>query len=337
MSRVSDTRIRTREAAARLVAAGRLPHELTVDLIYAEIRQGSRTTINDELKQWKDEKTRVDALSRQLPPAVADAMLAAWAVAVEHGEKVYDSRVGELEAELADALVRATTAARTCASAEEARRVADALSAGQGVRVADLQRQLAAAADDQKAAQARIAALEQLLDTTRQQADVKLDALRATHDREVAALRASVDTGDAAFQSELSRATERMEGVQKHMMKQISEARDERTRAEAQSAKIREKCETLHAETGALRTDLTEKKRMLERSGKSLEQAEADLQRLRNEHLAALAQLAEAHGKLESVGQLVASLEARARAAEARPSDEISGHRGTAAPGHGKS
>lgn len=95
MSRVSDTRIRTREAAARLVAAGRLPHELTVDLIYAEIRQGSRTTINDELKQWKDEKTRVDALSRQLPPAVADAMLAAWAVAVEHGEKVYDSRVGE--------------------------------------------------------------------------------------------------------------------------------------------------------------------------------------------------------------------------------------------------
>jgi len=117
MSRVSDTRIRTREAAARLVAAGRRPHELTVDLIYAEIRQGSRTTINDELKQWKDEKTKVDALSRRMPPAVADAMLAAWAVAVEHGEKVYDSRVGELETELADALVRATTAEQTCASA----------------------------------------------------------------------------------------------------------------------------------------------------------------------------------------------------------------------------
>ncbi|WP_374502184.1 DNA-binding protein [Zoogloea sp.] len=87
MSRVSDTRIRTREAAARLVAAGRRPHELTVDLIYAEIRQGSRTTINDELKLWKDEQAKVDALSAALPPSVANAMMAAWAVAVEHGEK----------------------------------------------------------------------------------------------------------------------------------------------------------------------------------------------------------------------------------------------------------
>lgn len=33
----------TREAAARLVAAGRRSHDLTVDLIYAEIKQGSRT------------------------------------------------------------------------------------------------------------------------------------------------------------------------------------------------------------------------------------------------------------------------------------------------------
>ena len=55
MSRVSDTRLRTREAAARLVAAGRRPHDLTVDLIYAEIKQGSRTTINDELNAYSGE------------------------------------------------------------------------------------------------------------------------------------------------------------------------------------------------------------------------------------------------------------------------------------------
>ncbi|MFM0197830.1 hypothetical protein PQQ65_32535 [Paraburkholderia strydomiana] len=95
-----------------------------------------------------------------------------------------------------------------------------------------MQRQLAAAADEQKAAQTRIAALEQQLDTTHEQADTELDALRArTHDREVAAFRASVGTRDAASQSELNRATRRMEGVQKHMMQQISEARDERKRA----------------------------------------------------------------------------------------------------------
>ena len=48
----------------QLVASGRPAHELTVDLIYAEIRQGSRTTINDELKLWKDEQTRNDALAK---------------------------------------------------------------------------------------------------------------------------------------------------------------------------------------------------------------------------------------------------------------------------------
>jgi hypothetical protein len=71
MSRISDTRFRTREAAARLVTAGRQTHEVTVDLIYAEIRQGSRTTINDELKLWKDEQTKVDALSPKISQAKA--------------------------------------------------------------------------------------------------------------------------------------------------------------------------------------------------------------------------------------------------------------------------
>ena len=80
MSRVSDTRLRTREAAARLVAAGRRPHDLTVDLIYAEIKQGSRTTINDELKLWKDEQAKAEALTAALPPAVANAMIRLFVV-----------------------------------------------------------------------------------------------------------------------------------------------------------------------------------------------------------------------------------------------------------------
>ena len=84
MTRTSDTRLRTREAASKIVAGGRPAHAITVDLIYAEIRQGSRTTINDELKLWKDEQAKVDALSAALPPAVANAMLATWAIAVEH-------------------------------------------------------------------------------------------------------------------------------------------------------------------------------------------------------------------------------------------------------------
>src|SRR3546814_11933877 len=59
MSRVSDTRQRTREAAAQPVAGAKLPHEITVDQIYAVIQQGRRTTINDELQLWKDERTKL--------------------------------------------------------------------------------------------------------------------------------------------------------------------------------------------------------------------------------------------------------------------------------------
>src|SRR5437899_2292776 len=120
MSRVSDTRLRTRQAAAKLVVGGRRPHDLTVDLIYAEIRQGSRTTINDELKLWKDDQAKVDALSTALPAPVANAMLAAWAVAVEHGEHVFDERRAEVEGELTQAVARtdAAEAATTEAQAE---------------------------------------------------------------------------------------------------------------------------------------------------------------------------------------------------------------------------
>ena len=106
MSRVSDTRLRTREAATHLVTTGRRAHDLTVDLIYAEIKQGSRTTINDELKLWKDEQAKADALTAALPPAVANAMLNMWALAVEHGEKVFDRSLEDVETQLVEATTR---------------------------------------------------------------------------------------------------------------------------------------------------------------------------------------------------------------------------------------
>ena len=117
MSRVSDTRLRTREAAARLVAVGRRPHDLTVDLIYAEIKQGSRTTINDELKLWKDEQAKADALTNAMPPVVAHARLNIWAVAVEHEERVFDQCREEAETQLAQA--------STCIESLESKKTTD--------------------------------------------------------------------------------------------------------------------------------------------------------------------------------------------------------------------
>ncbi|WP_310633135.1 DNA-binding protein [Paraburkholderia sp.] len=253
MSRISDTRLRTRETASRLVAAGKRPHELTVDLIYAEIRQGSRTTINDELKQWKDEKARGDALASQLPPAVADAMLAAWAIAVEHGEKVYDARVGELEQAGAQAEARAADAVRDRDEAQENLRLRDVELAARNEHIAALKEQLDAANARANEASARAAALEAQRDAERTMAETRTQEQRAAHEQAIAAMRAAQETRDAAFQSELDKATQRMEGVQKHMMQQISEARDERRRADALAASAQRRNEQLVSELGAAR------------------------------------------------------------------------------------
>lgn len=253
MSRISDTRLRTRETASRLVAAGKRPHELTVDLIYAEIRQGSRTTINDELKQWKDEKTRGDALASQLPPAVADAMLAAWAVAVEHGEKVYDVRVGELEQAGAQAEARAAQAEKARDEALEQLRLREVELAASNEQIAALKAQLDAADARANEASTRAAALEAQRDAERTQAETRAQEQRTAHEHAIAALRSAQEARDAAFQSELDKATQRMEGVQKHMMQQISEAREERRRADALAASAQQRNEQLVSELGAVR------------------------------------------------------------------------------------
>ncbi|POR53438.1 plasmid replication DNA-binding protein KfrA [Paraburkholderia eburnea] len=253
MSRISDTRLRTRETASRLVAAGKRPHELTVDLIYAEIRQGSRTTINDELKQWKDEKTRSDALASQLPPAVADAMLGIWAVAVEHGERVYDARVAELEQTTAQADSRAAEAVHARAAAEETLRLREVELGALTEQIAALKQQLEAANARAEEARIRADALEAQRDAERELADTRQREQRTEHEKASAALRASLEARDAAFQSELDKATQRMEGVQKHMMQQISDAREERRRADALAATLQQRNETLLGELAAAR------------------------------------------------------------------------------------
>jgi chromosome segregation ATPase len=253
MSRISDTRLRTRETASRLVAAGKRPHELTVDLIYAEIRQGSRTTINDELKQWKDEKTRSDALASQLPPVVADAMLGIWAVAVEHGEKVYDARVAELEQNTAQAESRAADVVEALAATEETLRLREVELGALGEQIAALKQQLEGANARAEEARTRADALEAQRDAERELADTRLREQRTEHEKAIAALRASLEARDAAFQSELDKATQRMEGVQKHMMQQISEAREERRRADTLAASLQQRNETLLGELGAAR------------------------------------------------------------------------------------
>lgn len=302
MSRISDTRIRAREAAARLVNSGRLPYELTVDLIYAEIRQGSRTTINDELKLWKDEQARNDALAAALPPAVASAMLSVWALAVQQGEQVFAQRGDELEAEAAVAITRVGTLETANAELQgEARTVRGQLD--------DHQARLAAVLAEHGQAQAgRDAALrlaeaaEAERDVVRAQSGQALRDLRSAHLREMEALRATHAEREAALRAEVGQATARLEGVQKRVMLQTEEARDAQRRAEAALAKTRQRNEQLVADVQRISAEAAEHRRLAERHEKQLICVIDEARNLRQERDAFAQQAALLQGHLKVSG-----------------------------------
>ena len=318
MSRVSDTRIRTRESAARLVAAGRRPHELTVDLIYAEIRQGSRTTINDELKLWKDEQAKVDALSAALPPAVANAMMATWAVAVEHGEKVFENRQAEVEEELAAALQRTQALEADLAREQEE-------AVGLQAQLASRQREVEALRDEvargqaaAEAAQARAQALEQEVESSRAEAEQRLAAANTAHERRLAELQGAMATQEQTFRAEIDKATERLEGVQKHVMLQVAEAREASKRAESLLTKAQQKNEELLADAQQLRAELASQTQQSARTREDLARASQAADQLRTERESLLQQLAMLTGKLDAQIAQIESLENRAVGAETR-------------------
>ena len=318
MSRVSDTRLRTREAAARLVAAGRQPHDLTVDLIYAEIKQGSRTTINDELKLWKDEHAKADALTNALPPVVANAMLNIWAVAVEHGEKVFDQRREEAETQLAQAL--------TCIeSLESEKNQLTQRIEGLQADVAQGQSDLNAFRErlsNERAAKesgiARAGALEHQLESVKTDSEQAITALKSEHQHRVEGLQATIAAQECAFRQEINKATERLEGVQKHVMLQVSEAREAQKRTEAQLSKTSQKNEQLWAEIQQLRQQIASLTQVSERAQTDLTQAHDEMTQFRAKRESLIQQVATATGKLGALGEQIESLERRAVGAETR-------------------
>lgn len=318
MSRVSDTRIRTREAAAHLVAAGRRPHELTVDLIYTEIRQGSRTTINDELKLWKDEQAKVDALSAALPPAVTNAMMAAWVVAVEHGEKVFEHRQAEVESELAAALQRGQSFETDLTRTQEEAAGLRAQLAARQTEVEALREEAARGRAAAEAAQGRTQAQERQLEAARAEAEQRLASANTAHERRLDELQEAMATQEQAFRSEIDKATERLEGVQRHVMLQVAEAREAAKRAEALLIKVQQKNEQLSIEAPQLRAELASQTQQSARAREDLARVSQAADQLRTERETLIQQLAMLTGKLDAQTAQIESLEHRAIGAESR-------------------
>ncbi len=318
MSRVSDTRLRTREAAAHLVAAGRRHHELTVDLIYAEIKQGSRTTINDELKLWKDEQAKADALTTALPPAVANAMLNIWAVAVEHGEKVFDQRREEAETQLAQATTRIENLESE--KNQQTQRI-ESLQAdvAQGQSEFNAAREILTSERAAKeAAVARANDLEQRLEASKRESEQTITTMKSEHRQQIEVQQAALATQENAFREEISKTMERLEGVQKHVMLQVTEAREAQKRAEVQLSKASEKNGALIADVQQLGRQIASLTQISERAQADLVRAQSDMAQLRVERESLIQQLGAATGKLSALGAQIESLERRAVGAETR-------------------
>ncbi|GJH22664.1 DNA-binding protein [Caballeronia novacaledonica] len=299
MSRISDTRIRTREAAAQLLASGRLAHKLTVDLIYAEIRQGSRTTINDELKLWKDEQTRNDALSAALPPDVANAMLSVWALAVVHGEQVFGQRSEELEAEAAVATTRADALEAAQAELQATVRAIRAQLDDQRTQLAALLTELAHAQAERDSAlrQAEGAVTER--DVGRAQSQQALHDARSAHARELEAVRTHHAQHEAALRAEVDQATFRLEGVQKHVMLQAEEAREAQRRAEAEVSETRQRNELLVSEIQQISADAAEHRRLATRHERQLASVTGEVRDLQRDRDALARQVALLQGQIK--------------------------------------
>lgn len=329
MSRVSDTRLRTREAAARLVAAGRRHHELTVDLIYAEIKQGSRTTINDELKLWKDEQAKADALTTALPPEVATAMLNIWAVAVEHGEKVFDQRREEAEGQLTQATTRIESLESE--KSQQTQRI-ESLQASVAKNQSEfnaLREMLASERVAKEAAVAHANDLEQRLDVAKVESEQAITTLKSEHRQEIEALQASLAAQENAFREEISKTMERLEGVQKHVMLQVAEAREAQKRAEAQLSKAHEKNGALTADVQQLGRQIASLTQISERAQADVVGTQSDMAQLRVARESLIQQLGAATGKLSALGAQIESLERRAVGAETRLEEALKRHTST--------
>jgi chromosome segregation ATPase len=280
MSRVSDTRQRTREAAAQLVASAKRPHEITVDQIYAVIQQGSRTTINDELKLWKNERTKVDALGADLPPAVADVMRSLWVAAVEQGERTFAEQREALEGELSSIRVEReeATASRDAAIVDGQKQAQQVAQLGE--QLAELQHQLVSESATKNDALGQVHALQHEITSLRTESMRQQEVAGAVQEKQTNEFQARLAERDLAFQTELSTATQRLEAAQDHMLRQIDEAREGQRHAERALAKAQRRHEEQQTELTELRLRHREQLQKLEQQRAQIEALTTERQTL---------------------------------------------------------
>lgn len=254
--RSSDTRARVREVADRFVADGVSVRDITIDSIYAEIRQGSRTTINDELRAWRRERALIDAQVTAIPGPVLSAAEALWSAASQAAEVALHDRRQEVEEQAVAVQERLQSLEGQVASEQQRSAALEAQVAAQEAVIGTLRQDLAEARTAADTARAQAEMLTNQMETLRADGEHQLSQQRADYESRITALTEAAAEKDAAYRAEIEKAHARLEGVQNHMLQQIAEARDLAKKAEASLAKAQQRNDELAAHLQAAREDL---------------------------------------------------------------------------------
>lgn len=204
---------------------------------------------------------------------MANGMISAWVVAVEHGERAFAQRHEEMESELVAAVERADA---LLVANEGLQGEVRTLRAQLEERQAATDRALSELARERAAKESALRQLgkaEAELTSERDQATQVLAEARRDSARELDSLRAALADREVAARAKVDKATERLEGVQKHVMLQANEAKEAQRRAEAALAKVQQRNEQLVNQVQQLSAEAVSQQRLAERMQQQVEAA----------------------------------------------------------------
>ena len=318
--RSSDTRARVREVADRLVADGVSVRDITIDSIYAEIRQGSRTTINDELRAWRRERALFDAQVTAIPGPVLSAAEALWSAASQAAEVALRDRRQEVEDQAVAVRERLQALEGQVASEQTRSAALNAQVAAQEAVIGTLRQDLAAARTAADTARAQAEMLTSQLETQRADGEHRLNQQRADYESRIAALTEAATEKDVAYRAEIEKAHARLEGVQNHMLQQVAEARDLAKKAESARALVQQRSDELAVQLQAARVDVAAAKAAgAEREARERQEKErldAAVQTLQGQIDEARRGEAAARERLAAVGEQIAAQAEQMKVAE---------------------
>lgn len=221
-----DIHIRVRDVALELVSAGVWP---TVQEVRARLGTGSNTTINNTLRQWRQEFLGKMAASARHPdwsPALAQAFAQIWQQACGEAEQNLTGLREEAQQEVARLVAELAQAQRelAAASAQQLALSQRCDSAEQeqlqlAASLAQLQQALAAQEARALASEAALQEARGQVIATQQAADQRVEALEARHAVQLQQLQQDGERREAL-------AYERLEGMRIQLYQQVE---DERT------------------------------------------------------------------------------------------------------------